>query len=358
MRAPRPDSRTDLLQIIKATLATAVAWVVAAHLLELQQAFLAPWLALLTVHATVYRTVWRGSQAVLASILGLLVSYAAVQLLGYDLVATPALVASVLVGLLLARAFLARDEGVAVATTALFVITAGYGADDAAQEIALSHRFLDTLVGVATGLVVNLLVAPPLDDRVVERGGADVTHRLGRLLVRMAEDLRGEVDEGVSQEWLEETRELDDSLDRAQQHLAFTRESRWANPLRHRSRRTADPEQAEAVLFRLEDGVAQARAVARIVHESVVAAEQWDEEFRQRWTDVLERVGQRVANPARDTGGAPGLEELVRVLSVADLPDRRWPLYGALITAVDNVAGIADDVARLSGVAGWESAST
>ncbi len=239
MRAPRPDSRTDLLQILKATLATAVAWVVAAHVLELQQAFLAPWVALLTVHATVYRTVWRGSQAVLASGLGLLVSYAAVRVLGYDLVAVPALVVSVLVGLLLARAFLARDEGVAVATTALFVITAGWGAHETAQEMALSHRFLDTLVGVATGLLVNLLVAPPLDERAVEHASADVTHRLGRLLVRMAHDLRGDVDEGVSQEWLEETRELDDSLDRAQEHLAFTRESRWANPLRTRSRSSA-----------------------------------------------------------------------------------------------------------------------
>ncbi|WP_300386628.1 aromatic acid exporter family protein [uncultured Nocardioides sp.] len=356
MRAPRPDSRTDLLQILKATLATGVAWVVAAHVLELQQAFLAPWLALLTVHATVYRTVWRGSQAVLASGLGLVVSYVAVQLLGYDLVATPALVVSVLVGLLLARAFLARDEGVAVATTALFVITAGYGSHQAAEEMMLSHRFLDTLVGVATGLLVNLLVAPPLDDRVVDSATTDVTRRLGQLLVRMADDLRGNVDEGVSQEWLEATRDLDDSLDRAQQHLAFTRESRWANPLRHRSRRTADPDHAEAVIYRLEDGIAQARAVARIVHESVVAAEEWDPEFRRRWTDVLERVGQRVADPGRDTGGAPGLDDLVHDLSVADLPDRRWPLYGALITALDNVAGIADDVARLSGAAGWETA--
>ena len=356
MRAPRPDSRTDLLQILKATLATGVAWVVAAHVLELQQAFLAPWLALLTVHATVYRTVWRGSQAVLASGLGLVVSYVAVQLLGYGLVATPALVVSVLVGLLLARAFLARDEGVAVATTALFVITAGYGSHQAAEEMMLSHRFLDTLVGVATGLLVNLLVAPPLDDRVVDSATSDVTRRLGQLLVRMAEDLRGDVDEGVSQEWLEATRDLDDSLDRAQQHLAFTRESRWANPLRHRSRRTADPDHAEAVIYRLEDGIAQARAVARIVHESVVAAEEWDPEFRRRWTDVLERVGQRVADPGRDTGGAPGLDDLVHDLSVADLPDRRWPLYGALITALDNVAGIADDVARLSGAAGWETA--
>ena len=106
------------------------------------------------------------------------------HLLGYDLVATPALVISVLVGLLLARAFLARDEGVAVATTALFVITAGYGSHQAAEEMMLSHRFLDTLVGVATGLLVNLLVAPPLDDRVVDSATSDVTRRLGQLLVR------------------------------------------------------------------------------------------------------------------------------------------------------------------------------
>ena len=36
----------------------------------------------------------------------------------------------------------------------------------------------------AAFLLVNLLVAPPLDDRVVDSATSDVTRRLGQLLVR------------------------------------------------------------------------------------------------------------------------------------------------------------------------------
>lgn len=339
---PGPEGRTDLLQVAKSVLATGLAWFLAVRVLGLEHAFLAPWVALLTVHATVYRTIWRGAQTVAAAGLGLLVSYAAVTLLGYQLVAAPALLVAVLVGLLLARVFLERDEGVAVATTAIFVITAGY----AAQEALLAQRFLDTLVGVATGLVVNVLIAPPLDDRIAERALRDVSGRMGRLLVTIAGDLRADLDDDVTAGWIQETRDLDERLDRAQEHLSFARESRWANPLRHRSPRTSDTDAAAEVLLRLEDGVAQTRAIARVVHESVVRAEEWDEEFRLRWTDLLRQVGARVADPDLDAEDArPGLDLLVRDLSDEGLPSRLWPLYGALLTALGNVAAIADDVA-------------
>lgn len=339
---PTPETRADLVQVAKTVLATGLAWVVAVWVLDLEAAFLAPWVALLTVHATVYRSVWNGAQAVLAAGLGLLVSYVAVAVLGYQLAGTPALLVAVLVGLLLARAFLDRDEGVNVATTALFVITAGY----AAQEALLAQRLLDTLVGVTIGLLVNLLIAPPLDERVAERALDDVSGRMGRLLVTMASDLRADLDQEVSAGWIEATRDLDDRLDRAQEHLSFARESRWANPLRHRSARTGDPDAAAEVLVRLEDGVAQVRAIARVVQESVGRGEEWDERFRRRWTDLLRQVGSRVADPGLDAEDArPELERLVADLSDGELPRRYWPLYGALLTALGNVAAIADDVA-------------
>lgn len=342
MRRPSPETRADLVQVAKSVLATGLAWVVAVRVLDLEAAFLAPWVALLTVHATVYRSVWNGAQAVLAAGLGLLVSYVAVALLGYQLVAAPALLVAVLVGLLLSRAFLARDEGVNVATTAIFVITAGY----AAQEALLAQRLLDTLVGVVIGLLVNVLIAPPLDERVAERALEDVSGRMGGLLVAMAGDLRADVDQEVADGWIEATRDLDERLDRAQEHLSFARESRWANPLRHRSARTGDPEAAAEVLVRLEDGVAQTRAIARVVHESVGRGEEWDERFRLRWTDLLRQVGSRVADPGLDVEDArPQLERLVADLSDEGLPRRHWPLYGALLTALGNVAAIAEDVA-------------
>lgn len=342
MPRPSPETRADLVQVAKTVLATGVAWVVAVRLLGADQAFLAPWVALLTVHATLYRSVWHGAQAVVAAGLGLAVSYAAVALLGYQLVAAPALLVAVLVGLLLARAFLARDEGISVATTAIFVITAGY----AVQEAVLAERFLDTLIGVATGLVVNLVIAPPLDERITERALDDVSGQVGRLLVTIAGDLRGDVDQEVTGGWIEATRDLDARLERARSHLSFARESRWANPLRHRSSRTGDPDAAREVLVRLEDGVAHTRAIARIVHESVGRGEEWDEQFRLRWTDLLRQVGSRVADPGRDAEDArPDLERLVADLSDEGLPARYWPLYGALLTALGNVAAIVDDVA-------------
>ena len=74
--------------------------------------------------------------------------------------------------------------------------------------------------------------------------------------------------------------------------------------------------------------------------------EEWDERFRLRWTDLLRQVGSRVADPGLDVEDArPELERLVADLSDEGLPRRHWPLYGALLTALGNVASIVDDVA-------------
>lgn len=337
-----PETRTDLFQVGKTVLATVLAWVLAVRLVGPDQAFLAPWTALLTVRATVFRTVWGGAQTVVASVVGIAVSYVAVLVLGYQLVAAPALAAAVLVGLVLARLFLTHDEGLAVATTALFVVAAGY----AAQEQVLLDRFLDTLVGVVVGVLVNVLLVPPLDEHVAARALDDVTTGLGGLLARMANDLRADVDDVVSQGWLDTTRELDARLDRAEERVRFTQETRWANPLRSRSARTLDPDPASQVLLRLEDGVSQARAMARVVHESVLRAQEWDTEFRRRWTDLLRQVATRVADPHLDAEDVrPALDRLVDDLSDDVLPQRHWPVYGALLTALAHVAAIADDVA-------------
>jgi len=46
---------TNVSQVVKTVAAAVLAWVLAADVLGLAQPFLAPWAALLTVHATVYR---------------------------------------------------------------------------------------------------------------------------------------------------------------------------------------------------------------------------------------------------------------------------------------------------------------
>jgi uncharacterized membrane protein YgaE (UPF0421/DUF939 family) len=335
----RPETQTDLLQILKAVIATVGAWLIAVKVLELDQAFLAAWAALLTIHATVYRTFWRGAQSVVATLVGIVLSYLATSVLGYG---AASLAVAVLVGLLLARTRLIKEEGVAVATTALFVITSGYGS----QETLLLDRFLDTLVGVAVGIVVNVLVVPPLDDRIAERALDRATVDLGNLLQQMADDLRQDMTDEPARAWVDETRRIDERLDHVQEQLSFTRESQWANLRRHRSVRTTDAERESELLVRLEEGVAQARAIARVVDESVVEARTWDDEFRSRWTDLLRSVGRRVADPEAEVKDLrPELDQLTRDLSHGDLPNLHWPIYGSLITALLNVVAIVDDVA-------------
>ncbi|MDP3968747.1 MAG: aromatic acid exporter family protein [Nocardioides sp.] len=337
----RPEVQTDIAQVLKATLATVTAWMVAVHIFDLQQAFLAPWTALLTVHATVYRTLWRGSQAVIATAVGILLSFLAVQTLGYGAFS---LGVAVLLGLLIARTPLIREEGIAVATTALFVITAGYGD----QEQLLLHRLLDTLVGVSVGMLVNVLVRPPLDDRIAEHAIARARQDLGVLLQRIAR----EVEEGVEQEgvqaWVERTREIDTDLDNAESQLSFTRESQWANPRRRGSPDTLDVDDTTAFLVRLEEGVAQGRAIARVVDEAVVEAQDWDEDFRQRWTELLGRVGARIADPDLEVMDLRAdADRMVVHLSHEGLSSLHWPVYGALITAVVNLLHVMDDVAAV-----------
>ncbi|ANH38051.1 hypothetical protein I601_1619 [Nocardioides dokdonensis FR1436] len=338
-RLREPTVQTDLLQVVKASLATVLAWVFAARLLGLEQSFLAPWVALLTVHATVYRSVLRGGQSVVATLLGVLLAYVLVEVLGYG---APALGLGVFVGLLVARWRYLRLEGVAIATTAVFLLTIG----GTQEEALLVDRLLATLVGVVSGVLVNLLVVPPLDDRAAEVQLDVIDRRLGALLRRMAAELDEGVDDDGVREWIEETRRIDAEVDRAEWLLDYSRESQWWNPRRTRSSRAGDPDHGSAVLVRLEEGVAQARAIARTLEESVVRADEWDARFRGPFLALLDRVGRRVGDPDADVEGLrEEIDALAHELSAADLPGLRWPLYGSLITSLRHIVTIADDVA-------------
>jgi len=334
----RAEVRTPILQAVKAAIAVAAAWALADTWLQLQQPFLAPWAALLTVHATVFRSVKGGAQIIVASFLGILLSFAAVQVIGYG---TLALALSVLVGLAVSNVRGLRTEGVTVATTALFVLTAGY----AQNETILMHRFADTLLGVGVGLVVNMLVVPPLDHGLAERQRDLVTTRLGRLLLRMADEMSHTAREEQAEAWVQETREIDRDLDRAEELLRFSAESHRWNPRRRVSRRVADVEAGEIELVRLEDAVARARSIARIVGEAVATSAEWDPRFREPWLALLHEAG------VRATDWDPSLDELSnRVgeltdeLSGVELPGRFWPVYGALLQSLDVIIMVVDEV--------------
>ena len=337
-----PVTQTDLLQTVKAVVAAVLAWVVAEDLLGLDQAFLAPWVALLTVHATVYRTVWRGVETVLSVGIGIVLALSVVQLLG---VSVWSFGLALLIGLALARIRLVREEGVTIATTALFVITTGYDTSEQLVIASIPDRLLATAIGVGVALAVNLLVLPPLNDRSAQQQVDDVDRRLGELLTDMARQLRRPWESQDEDDWIERSRSIDGDLERAWSLVRNSQESRSWNPRawRHPER---SAEGYSQVLERLEEGIAQTRGIARHLRESSREATAWDPRFRDRYIDLLHEVGRRVADPDADVADLrEELQGLVQDLSTEDLSGLMWPLYGTLLANLRIIIDVVDDVA-------------
>jgi uncharacterized membrane protein YgaE (UPF0421/DUF939 family) len=335
-----PVRWTELIQLVKTAVAAVAAWAVAFDVLGLQQAFLAPWAALLVVHATVYRTFSRGVQQVSGAVLGVLLAWVVGHFLGLSPVSVSVLlVAGLFVGAL--RWF--RDESTAVAATALIVLTTGA----TTRDLVLLDRLLDTAIGVAVGLVVNLAVWPPLRDYAAVRAIDAIDDAVGELLCDMAEELSGACDESAATRWVDRTRDLDEEIERAWALLRQARESSRLNP-----RRAAAGVRRSAVLDDVlrdnEQAVAETRSIARTLGHSIDNVVEWEPVFRTGWLRLLREAGSAILAPdsVRVAAVRADLNLLVEELSTADLSARHWPEYGALITNLRNVVTSMSRVAE------------
>jgi hypothetical protein len=216
---------TDASQLLKTVAAAVIAWVIAADVLGLAQPFLAPWAALLTVHATVYRTVSRGAQQVGAAVIGVLLAFAAGTTLGVN---AGSLAVVLLAGMVAGATRTLRAESTTAAATALVVLLTGAGEESG----MLAARLLDTVIGIGVGLLVNLVVWPPLRDRSAARRVDRIDDDLGELLTGMAARLRDGGRDDDAEEWVERARDIEHDIDGAWAMVRFARESGRLNPRR------------------------------------------------------------------------------------------------------------------------------
>lgn len=347
----RPEVTTDLVQIAKAVVAASLAWWLAISVLESAQPFLAPWTALLTVHATVFRSLSRGAQTLVASALGVLISFVIGSFLGVHLW-TFAL--ALLLGMLGSRLPGIRMEGVAIATTAIFVLGSGFEA----QQSMLLSRLVEVALGVGVGVAINLLVVPPLWDKQAAAYVDHVNRRMGAVLEDMAASFSVSWETGRAEEWSQEATSMRQELDAVWETVQLARESGRANPRRRlpvplgrrgrRHARGADQEVGyEEILLRVDEGILHLRHLSRTLREASYVEGAWDEQFRQRWSGIVRDAGRSIADPDAD------VEPVQRRLTVLaaqlsdhqELPQQNWPVYGSLITSMQLIATIVDDVA-------------
>jgi uncharacterized membrane protein YccC len=333
---------SDVLQLVKTVAAAVVAWVLAVEVLSLPQSFLAPWAALLTIHATVYRTVARGLQQAAAAVVGVLLAFAVGVVLGVGWVS---LALVLLAALALGAMRPIRAESTTAAATALVVLLTGYS-DDGSMLLA---RLADTFIGIATGLVVNLAVWPPLRDRSAARRIDVLDDRLGALLAKMAGDLR---ERGAAADrWVDGTRELDHDIDDAWADVRRARESGRLNLRRHAARRIQDTRELADVLIGLEQAVADTRSMARTMGRAGAVSE-WEPQFRTTWISLLGRAADAVRNA--DAGDVlrvcEDLESVARNLPDGNGHGASRPVQGALLVNLRNILEAMAPVAALQPV--------
>jgi uncharacterized membrane protein YgaE (UPF0421/DUF939 family) len=321
---------TDVLQIGKTVLAAVLAWVIAVDLLSLEQSFLAPWAALLTMHATVYRTVARGLQQAAAAVVGVLLAFAAGVTLGVSWASLAlVLLAALAVGALRPM----RAESTTAAATALVVLLTG-AADDGSL---LLERLADTFVGIGTALAVNLAVWPPLRDRSAARRIDVLDDRLAALLGEIADGLRS-ADPPDPDGWVERTRELDHGIDAAWADVRHARESGKLNLRRQAARRVRDTRDLGDVLVGLEQALADTRSMARTIDRAGPVTA-WDPDFRDAWLAMLTRAADAVREADADgvRQVCEDLEAQARRLPQRDRGQAARPVHGALVVNLRNI---------------------
>jgi uncharacterized membrane protein YccC len=331
---------TSVIQLVKTAVAAVIAWVLASEVFALPQAFLAPWAALLVVHATVYRTFSRGLRQVSGAVLGVVLAYVVGNLVGLSTMAVAVLLVA---GLVIGAMRWFKDESTAVAATGLIVLTTGFSTHDA----VLLDRLADTGIGIAVGLAVNLVVWPPLRDYSAARAIDAIDDGVGELLRDMADGMQGDPDQDLVTTWVDRTRDLDEDIDQAWAMVRQSKESARLNP--RRAARTVRTSAAfEEILRDNEQAVAESRSMARTFGHSIDAVRGWEPVFKERWLALLREAGEAIGAPdsARVVQVRTDLTTLSLDLSDENLSARHWPEYGALIMNLRNVVTSMDRVAQ------------
>ena len=331
---------SDASQIVKTVAAAVIAWVIARDVLGIAQPFLAPWAALLTVHATVYRTLARGAQQVGATVLGVLLAFAAGAALGVN---AASLGIVLLVGMVVGATHSLRAESTTAAATALVVLLTGYAGDSP----VLFARLLDTVIGIAVGLAINLLVWPPLHDRAAARRVDRLDDRIGALLSDMAERLREGGAEDDAEEWIERTRDIEHEVDSAWATVRRARESGRLNPRRGAADRVRASDDFAVLLTRFEQATAEARSMAHTMGGSTGSLPNWDRAFREIFIDLLGRTGRAITEADAEAleQVREDVEAAARSLSSGD-ESLLNPRHGALLVNLRNIADAMASVAR------------
>ncbi len=242
-------------QVGKAALATAIAWELAKLLPGKQPPVFAPLAAMLTVQVTAFESLRSAVQRTLGVVAGVLLAFGLAQVLGLHWWSIGLVV---LAAMVLGQALALGNQGsTQVPVSALLVL--GLGAATSSYAYA---RVLETVLGATVGVVLSLVLVPPLHLRDTGRAVRRLAEGQGQLLDDIAADLGTGPWPGASTaQRLADARALAGDLSRAQEAVERVGDSVRLNPRARRARPAARLYREE--LDALQHIQVQVRGIAR-----------------------------------------------------------------------------------------------
>lgn len=339
MRIPasiRAAQRSPLLQVGKSAAATIGAWLIAGWVFPSQLPVFAAIAALLVVQPSVNQSLSKALERSIGVIAGVFIAVGLGLLLGS---ASWVVLLAIVVAMLVA--WLARTSpgtGNQIAISAMLVLALG----SSSPEYAFA-RIVETLIGVAIGIVVNALIVPPVLVAPARRDLGLLGKELAASLDRLADALSTAQTPARLQELMLEVRLLRPMKDAAEASLAAGEESLTLNP--RRSTHRAELREMRMLVDRLSPIVTQTIGMTRayfdhyddsLSEEPVVAA----------IADQLRRAGHDVRLAVQIADVAPEPEPLTSAIPALTAPlvvrppsSQHWILIGSLLEDLRRIHG-------------------
>ncbi|WP_403024564.1 aromatic acid exporter family protein [Salinibacterium sp. GXW1014] len=343
--AVRAASRSPLLQVVKTSLASVIAWVAAWLLLDQPLPIFATIAALLVVQPSLNQSLAKGIERSLGVLVGVLLAYGASHLFGES---SWGVLAIIVVALLLAWALrLTPGSANQIPISAMLVLAIGAGNT---ADYAL-ERIIETVIGVIVALIVNFAIVPPVLREPSRRAVRELANRIADTLDELSQVLTRGTERAELREVLSRARQLRALQRDAAEQVTRAEESLLLNPRRgiHRDEIAWDAE----LLRRLNVLVTRVLGMTRAVHDH------YDETLRAE--PMVRAIGSELdraahdlrllAAPRREPDAEPltaDLPALTAPLAIAVPHPEHWILIGALMEDLrrvrEEIMGGRDDV--------------
>ena len=217
LRQAGPE-RDALLLLVKAAIATVLAWQFAVRVLDSPVPFYAPMAALLVVDRTMVRSLAASAQRIAAVVLGLGVAWVVASVFG---VWWWTMFPVILVALVIGRWSRLGDHGIQVPAMVLLSLITAQGTN--AQFTSLT--IVETVAGGVIGVATNAIVFAPLHLTKPRQRVSALARQVRELLDEMARGLRDGLDAETAGRWYRRGTEIADKAPYVLEDIRTGRES-------------------------------------------------------------------------------------------------------------------------------------